>query len=61
MKKLLLLTPLILLSGCNISGGMGAIDWSMPGDAGDYTCEDAGSLANSYCATGEHPHLCECF
>ena len=37
MKKLLLITPLILLSGCNISGGMGAIDWSMPGDADEYT------------------------
>ena len=61
MKKLLLITHLILLSGCNISGGMGAIDWSMPGDAGDYTCEDAGPLASSYCATGEHPHLCDCF
>ena len=61
MKKLLLLTPLILLSGCNISGGMGSVDWSMPGDADEYTCEDAGPLASSYCATGEHPHLCDCF
>ena len=60
MKKLLLLTPLILLSGCNISGGMGSVDWSMPGDADEYTCEDAGPLASSYCATGEHPDLCDC-
>ena len=60
MKKLLLITPLILLSGCNISGCMGAIDWSMPGDADEYTFEDSGPFASSYCATGEHPHLCEC-
>ena len=60
MKKLLLITPLILLSGCNISGGMGSVDWSMPGDAEEYSCEEAGPLASSYCATGEHPHLCDC-
>ena len=60
MKKLLLLTPLILFSGCNISGGMGSVDWSMPGDAEEYSCEDAGPSASSYCATGEHPDLCDC-
>ena len=60
MKKLLLLTPLILLSGCNISGGMGSVDWSMPGDAEEYSCEEAGPFSSPYCATGEHPDLCDC-
>ena len=52
--------PLILLSGCNISGGMGGVDWSMPGNADEYSCEDTGPFASSYCATGEHPDLCDC-
>ena len=66
MKKLLLLTPLLLM-GCT-NGGMGfgynggapAINWSNPGTADEYTCESAGENAAAYYATGEHPNLSDC-
>jgi hypothetical protein len=60
MKKLLLLTPLLLM-GCT-SDGMG-FGYNGPGyssSPGTYTCTTAGASAANYCATGEHPHLCDC-
>ena len=62
MKKLLLLTPLLLM-GCGLgmnNGGGGAINWSNPGVPGEYTCETAGDNAAAYYATGEHPNLSDC-
>jgi|MDSV01.2.fsa_nt_gb hypothetical protein len=56
MKKLLLLAPLLV--GCT-NAGMGSINWSNPGVADSYTCEEVADPAN-YCATGEHPNLCDC-
>ena len=56
MKKLLLLAPLLV--GCT-NAGMGSIDWSSPGTADSYTCEEVVDPAN-YCATGAHPNLCDC-
>ena len=56
MKKLLLLAPLLV--GCT-NAGMGSINWSNPGVAASYTCEEVTAPA-AYCATGEHPNLCEC-
>ena len=58
MKNLLFLTPLLLM-GCTNSG-MGAIDWSPPGQADSYTCESAGENAQAYYETGEHPNLADC-
>ena len=58
MRKLLLLTPLLLM-GCT-NAGMGSIDWSSPGTADSYTCESAGENAAAYYATGEHPKLADC-
>ena len=37
MKKLLLLAPLLV--GCT-NAGMGSINWSNPGVADSYTCEE---------------------
>ena len=31
-----------------------------PSQPASYTCESAGSNAAAYCATGEHPNLCDC-
>ena len=56
MKKLLLLVPLLV--GCT-NAGMGSINWSNPGVADSYTCDEVTDPA-SYCATGEHPNLCDC-
>ncbi len=56
MKKLLILAPLLV--GCT-NAGMGSIDWSIPGTAGSYTCEEV-AMPETYCATGEHPNLCDC-
>ena len=56
MKKLLLLAPLLV--GCT-NAGMGSIDWSSPGTADSYTCEEV-SMPEYYCQTGEHPNLCDC-
>ena len=45
---------------------MGSIDWSMPGQPESLTCDDMmgdetpNIQAQAYCATGEHPHLCDC-
>ena len=61
MRKLLLLGVLPLLVGCT-NGGMG-IGYNGPGypsEPGTYTCTTAGASAANYCATGEHPHLCDC-
>ena len=67
MKKLslILLTPLLV--GCTNSGmgfgyngGAPAINWSNPGTADSYTCEEAGENAAAYYATGEHPNLADC-
>jgi len=60
MKTIFLLSTSLLLTGCNISGGMGGINWSPPGQPDEYTCETAGSNAQSYYDTGEHPNLAEC-
>jgi len=54
MKKLLLLVPLLV--GCTNSG-MG--NFNPPGVAGSYTCEEV-AMPEYYCATGEHPNLCDC-
>ncbi len=54
MKKLLLLAPLLV--GCTNSG-MG--NFNPPGVAGSYTCEEV-AMPEYYCATGEHPNLCDC-
>ena len=56
MKKLLLLAPLLV--GCT-NAGMGSINWSNPGVPDSYTCEEV-AMPEAYCATGEHPNLCEC-
>ena len=68
MKKLLLLTPLLLMGcglGMNNGGGGGgygldAYSFMNTGDAGSYTCETAGENAAAYYATGEHPNLADC-
>ena len=54
MKKLLLLVPLLV--GCT-NGGMGS--FNPPGVADSYECEDV-AMPEYYCATGEHPNLCDC-
>ena len=64
MKKLLLLTPLLLM-GCGIgmnNGGGGSFSYMDTGSAGSYTCEDVPDsyTQGQYCATGEHPNLCGC-
>ena len=66
MKKLLLLTPLLLM-GCGIgmnNGGGGSFgsgfNPTFPGVADEYTCESAGDNAAAYYATGEHPNLSDC-
>jgi len=63
MKKLFFLPLAVFLSGCNISGGMGSINWSNPGTPGVYSCEYAEGVeggAQAWCDTGEHPNLCDC-
>ena len=66
MKKLLLLAAVPFLVGCTnggygfgYNGGGGAINWSNPGTADSYTCEEV-AMPEAYCATGEHPNLCDC-
>ena len=67
MAKILILFSFPLLIGCT-NGGMGfgynggapAINWSNPGTADSYTCEEAGENAAAYYATGEHPNLSDC-
>ena len=63
MKRLLLLTPLLLM-GCGIGmnnggGGGGSFSYMDTGGAGTYTCEEV-AMPETYCATGEHPNLCDC-
>tara|TARA_Y100000994_G_scaffold25489_1_gene18103 strand:- start:304 stop:495 length:192 start_codon:yes stop_codon:yes gene_type:complete len=63
MKKLLLLTPLLLMGCTNHGGGFGAPSgWTYmdSGSADSYTCETAGENAAAYYATGEHPNLADC-
>jgi len=67
MKKLLLLGAVPFLVGCSdggygfgYNGGAPAINWSNPGTADTYTCEEAGDNAEAYYATGEHPNLSDC-
>ena len=67
MAKILILFSFPLLIGCTnggmgfgYNGGMGGIDWSNPGTADSYTCEEAGENAAAYYATGEHPNLSDC-
>ena len=58
--SLLLLAPLLV--GCTNHGGgfgSGPFNYLDTGNAGSYTCEEV-TDAVSYCATGEHPNLCEC-
>ena len=57
LRLLLLFVP--LLTGCDPSGGMGSINWSYPGTPGQYECDDVADPA-SWCATGEHPNMCDC-
>ena len=57
MAKILIPFSLLLV-GCT-NAGMGSINWSNPGVADTYTCEEVADPAN-YCATGEHPNLCDC-
>ena len=44
------------------AGGNYPAGWNPypPGKVGDYSCEDVGSDSHVYCATGEHPDLCNC-
>ena len=64
MKKLLLASSFLLM-GCT-NGGMGfgynggGVNWNPPGQADDYTCEEAGENAAAYYATGAHPNLSDC-
>tara|TARA_B100001094_G_C18071231_1_gene740119 strand:- start:217 stop:426 length:210 start_codon:yes stop_codon:yes gene_type:complete len=63
MIRLLLLTPLLV--GCTNGGGGfgyngGGVNYNPPGTAGSYTCESAGSNAQAYYDTGEHPNLADC-
>jgi len=63
MKKLLLLTPLLLMGCTNHGGGFSpSSGWSYmdSGSADSYTCETAGENAAAYYATGEHPNLSDC-
>jgi hypothetical protein len=67
IKKLLLLGAVPFLVGCSdggygfgYNGGAPAINWSNPGTADSYTCEEAGENAEAYYATGEHPNLSDC-
>ena len=68
MRKILLLTPLLLM-GCGLGmnnggGGSGygldAYSFMNTGSADSYTCEEAGDNAAAYYATGEHPNLSDC-
>ena len=59
MKKLLLIAAAPLLVGCNISGGMGSVDWDWPGVPDEYECDQVADPA-AWGATGEHPNLCDC-
>ena len=43
----------------NGGGGGGSFSYMDTGDAGEYTCENT-SFHDHYCATGEHPNLCDC-
>ena len=55
-----------MLTGCITYGGGGGgsypAGWNPfpPGKVGDYSCDDVGGNAPAYCATGEHPDLCNC-
>lgn len=63
MKKLLLLTSLLLMGCTNHGGGFGGgAGWSYmdTGSADSYTCESAGDNARAYYDTGEHPNLADC-
>ena len=60
MKKLLLLTPFLLMGCTNGGMGFGYNGPGFPRSPGTYTCTTAGAIAANYCATGEHPHLCDC-
>ena len=70
MKNLLLLTPFLLM-GCGLGmnnggGGSGygldAYSFMNTGSAGSYSCTDVPDTytQGQYCATGEHPNLCDC-
>ena len=61
MRKILLLTPLLLM-GCGIgmNNGGGSFSYMDTGGASSYTCEEAGDNAAAYYATGEHPNLADC-
>ena len=58
MRKISLTLLAPLLVGCT-NAGMGRINWSNPGVPDSYTCEEVTDPA-AYCATGEHPNLCDC-
>tara|TARA_X000001036_G_scaffold180204_1_gene170574 strand:- start:3176 stop:3358 length:183 start_codon:yes stop_codon:yes gene_type:complete len=59
MKKLLLLTSLLLM-GCTNNGGGAGWSYMDTGSADSYTCESAGDNARAYYDTGEHPNLADC-
>ena len=66
LRNLFFLPFAVLLTGCITSGGGAGGSYTAcwnpypPGKAGDYSCEDVGSDSHVYCATGEHPDLCNC-
>ena len=64
MAKILILFSIPLLTACGVGmnnggGGGGSFKLLDTGDAGVYTCENT-SFHDHYCATGEHPNLCDC-
>ena len=65
-RNLFFLPFAVFLTGCITSGGGAGgnypAGWNPypPGKAGDYSCEDVGGDSLVYCATGEHPNLCDC-
>ena len=69
LRNLLFLPLALFLTGCIGAGGggsgygIGAFDFMDTGDAGNYTCDSvkgSGGSTSDFCATGEHPHLCDC-
>tara|TARA_B100000214_G_scaffold314450_1_gene247390 strand:+ start:276 stop:476 length:201 start_codon:yes stop_codon:yes gene_type:complete len=57
-KEILILSVVPLVVGCT-NAGMGSIDWSWPGVPDEYECNQVADPA-AWCATGEHPNLCDC-
>ena len=64
LRNLFFLSLAALLTACSSQGGgFGSFKILDTGGAGNYTCDsvkDSGGSTSDFCATGEHPHLCEC-